>query len=116
MRKTGGGPGILIYSKPKLSSVIRSMAAAQEPSMKGDVNVVQVQFILRDFATEKLAEYAKLLQETADTVLIQFPGLVVDVETCVQYRNWNSLTQTPNVLRKMGLYSARHRGSRAKIK
>lgn len=76
------------------------MAAAQEPSMKGDVNVVKVQFILRDFATEKLAEYAKLLQETADTVLIQFPGLVVDVETCVQYRNWNSLTQTPTFCAK----------------
>ena len=56
-------------------------------TIQGGVNVVKVHIILRDFATEKLAEYTKLLQVTADAVVKQFPGLVVDVETCVQYRN-----------------------------
>ena len=56
-------------------------------TIQGGVNVVKVHIILRDFATEKLAEYTKLLQVTADAMVKQFPGLVVDVETCVQYRN-----------------------------
>ena len=56
-------------------------------SIQGGVSESKVQFILRDFATEKLADYAKRLRNTADDVIQQFPGLVVDVETCVQYRN-----------------------------
>jgi tripeptide aminopeptidase len=56
-------------------------------SIQGGVSEAKVQFILRDFATEKLADYAKRLRETADAAIQLFPGLIVDVETCVQYRN-----------------------------
>ena len=44
-------------------------------------------FILRDFETEKLTEYAQLLQKTGDAIEMLIPGIEVHVETCVQYRN-----------------------------
>ena len=56
-------------------------------TIQGGVNEVQVQFILRDFETAKLTEYAALLQTTADAVEALFPGLVAKVETTAQYRN-----------------------------
>ena len=48
---------------------------------------VTIRFILRDFETAKLADYARLLRWTVDKVLLAFPGVSVDVVTCVQYRN-----------------------------
>jgi tripeptide aminopeptidase len=56
-------------------------------TIQGGVSEVQVQFILRDFETEKLTEYADLLRKTADAVAALFPGLVAKVETTAQYRN-----------------------------
>ncbi len=56
-------------------------------SIQGGVSEVKVQFILRDFETEKLTEYAQLLQKTGDALEMLIPGIEVHVETCVQYRN-----------------------------
>ncbi len=56
-------------------------------TVQGGVSETKLQFILRDFATETLADYAERLREIADAVIQLFPGLRVDVETCVQYRN-----------------------------
>ncbi len=53
----------------------------------GGVGEVTLQFILRDFVTDKLKDHAALLRETAEEVLSQFPGLTIDIETKVQYRN-----------------------------
>ena len=56
-------------------------------TIHGGVSEVTIQFILRDFDTSRLAEYAQLLRDTADKVTSAFPGLTADVATCVQYRN-----------------------------
>ena len=56
-------------------------------SIQGGVSEIKVQFILRDFETEKLIEYAQLLQKTGDSLEMLIPGIEVNVETCVQYRN-----------------------------
>lgn len=56
-------------------------------TIHGGVSEVAIQFILRDFDTPRLAEYAQLLRDTVDTVIPVFPGLTADVSTCVQYRN-----------------------------
>ncbi len=68
-------------------------------SIQGGVSETKVQFILRDFVTETLADYAKRLRETADAVIQVFPGLIVDVETCVQYRNMaDALKKSPKAI------------------
>lgn len=68
-------------------------------SIQGGVSETKVQFILRDFTTEVLADYAKRLRETADAVIQVFPGLIVDVETCVQYRNMaDALKKSPKAI------------------
>lgn len=68
-------------------------------SIQGGVSEVKVQFILRDFATENLAEYAELLQETADAVVKLIPGIEVRVETCVQYRNMaDAIRRSPKAI------------------
>jgi len=68
-------------------------------TIQGGVNEVQVQFLLRDFATERLSEYAALLQTTADAVVAQFPGLIATVETRAQYRNMaETLRKSPKAI------------------
>ena len=56
-------------------------------TIQGGVSEVTVTFILRDFVTDKLQEYANLLRTTADAVVAKFPGLIAEVNTTVQYRN-----------------------------
>ena len=56
-------------------------------TIHGGVSEVTIHFILRDFDTPRLAEYAQLLRDTVDKVMPAFPGLTADVSTCVQYRN-----------------------------
>ena len=68
-------------------------------SIHGGVSEVTIQFILRDFNTPKLAEYALLLRETVDKVLKAFPELTADVVTCVQYRNMaDALRKSPRAI------------------
>jgi tripeptide aminopeptidase len=56
-------------------------------TIHGGVSETSIQFILRDFDTKRLREYAQLLQQTADRVVNEFPGLTAQVQTVVQYRN-----------------------------
>ena len=56
-------------------------------TIHGGVAETSVQFILRDFETARLKDYANLLQVTADQVVAEFPGLSAQVQTVVQYRN-----------------------------
>ena len=56
-------------------------------SVHGGVSETTIEFILRDFQTEKLSQYADMLARIADQVKQEFPGLDVNMETVVQYRN-----------------------------
>ncbi|HUP79808.1 MAG TPA: peptidase T, partial [Pirellula sp.] len=68
-------------------------------SIQGGVSEVKVQFILRDFATEELAKYARLLQKTADAVAKIYPGIDIDIETCKQYRNMaDAIRKSPRTI------------------
>jgi tripeptide aminopeptidase len=53
----------------------------------GGVGEVQTRILLRDFQTEKLAEYADSLRQYAREVEVAFPGCAIDVEIHKQYRN-----------------------------
>lgn len=59
---------------------------------------VTVEFILRDFYTNKLAAYADYLRDKAESALQIFPGSKVDVQVREQYRNMKEvLDQHPQV-------------------
>ncbi len=56
-------------------------------TIQGGVAETVIQFIVRDFETQKLETYIQLLKATMDRVLEEFPGMEGQVDTVVQYRN-----------------------------
>lgn len=55
--------------------------------VNGIAEKVTVQFIIRDFNTEKLYEYEALLKEKINETLKKFPGATAAIEIKEQYRN-----------------------------
>lgn len=56
-------------------------------TIAGGVGEVAIQFLLRDFDTPKLAEYAELLREVGRQVEREYPAAKVRVDVRRQYRN-----------------------------
>ncbi|RMF04304.1 MAG: peptidase T [Bacteroidetes bacterium] len=68
-------------------------------SISGSVEQATVKFIIRDFETPKLADYAQLLRDTLERVLTDFPGASGTVEVVEQYRNMKEvLDKHPQVV------------------
>ncbi|MBS1644285.1 MAG: peptidase T [Bacteroidetes bacterium] len=68
-------------------------------SISGGLEKATVQFIIRDFETNKLAEYEARLETIAQETLKEFPGATVQVEVKNQYRNMREiLDQHPQVM------------------
>jgi tripeptide aminopeptidase len=66
----------------------------------GGVAKVEMRILLRDFATEKLADQAELLRTVARTVIAEYPGSGIDVAVTPQYRNMaGGLAREPRALR-----------------
>ncbi len=68
-------------------------------SIAGALEKATVQFIVRDFATAKLAEHEARLRALADKTIELFPGITYEFEVKEQYRNMKEiLDQYPQVL------------------
>ncbi|ULQ52923.1 peptidase T [Flavihumibacter fluvii] len=68
--------------------------------MTGTAEKASVQFILRDFDTAKLGEYAYMLQHLADEVVKSFPGATCSYTVKEQYRNMKEvLVNHPGIVR-----------------
>jgi tripeptide aminopeptidase len=68
-------------------------------SLQAAVGQSQLQILLRDFATEKLAGQAALLQQLVADVRREFPGCAIDVDIQPQYRNLgDGLTKEPRAI------------------
>lgn len=66
--------------------------------INGIAENVSIQFILRDFDTPRLEEYATWLKRKADEILTRFNGAKVSLEVKEQYRNMKEiLNQYPKV-------------------
>lgn len=64
----------------------------------GNEESTVLKFIIRDFETNKLAEYENLLKELTDKAISKFPGAKYDFEVTEQYRNMREiLDQHPEV-------------------
>lgn len=69
-------------------------------AISGSVEEAKIEFILRDFDAEKLAEQRKLLQAIADEVLAHFAGSSYQLEVKEQYRNMKQvLDNYPDTIR-----------------
>ena len=53
----------------------------------GGVGSVTIRILLRDFATPRLLDKAKLLQSIVDRLMAEHPGARIDVKVTPQYRN-----------------------------
>ncbi len=67
--------------------------------MQGTAELCQVQFIVRDFETSKLAEHEKQLEIYAKAACEKFPGSSYQIQITEQYRNMREiLDQFPQVM------------------
>ena len=55
--------------------------------IEGNVEKTTVSFIIRDFATEKLEEYAQLIDRLAAETVAKYPGSMYTIDVKEQYRN-----------------------------
>jgi tripeptide aminopeptidase len=55
--------------------------------LDGSVDHSELHLILRDFETSKLGDYARVLQNVANGVMVCFPDLKIDIQIKQQYRN-----------------------------
>lgn len=84
--------------------------------IRGGTEQASVTFILRDFETSKLAEYAERLRYLAEETRSRFPGIDVECVVREQYRNMREiLDQHPQVMafaeeayRRVGVEPKRH--------
>jgi len=66
--------------------------------IQGGLESATIDFILRDFETAKLDEYADLIRNTAEDVLLSYPNSTYESEVKVQYRNMKDvLIKHPHV-------------------
>ncbi len=68
-------------------------------SIKGGVEEVNLQFILRDFEEDRLQAQRKILEDIARVVKLEFPRIVIEISTQESYRNMRFiLDQHPQVI------------------
>ncbi len=66
--------------------------------MAGIPEKLTIEFIIRDFSTNKLREYELLLHQIMENVLLRYPGARADFEVKEQYRNMKEvLDKYPHV-------------------
>lgn len=92
----------VIASLPKLTMSPETTAEKEgfihPTKIKGGLEVATADFILRDFDTAKLDEYAKLIERTTQEVIGGYPGSTYQIEVKKQYRNMKDvLIRHPHV-------------------
>lgn len=84
-------------------------------SISGHIETAGIEFIIRDFEDEKLAQHAEVIREIADTVLARFPGCSYDLQVKPQYRNMKKmLDQHPEIV-EYGMEAIKRSGLEARL-
>lgn len=67
--------------------------------IEGHVETAAIDFIIRDFDENKLADHVDVIRQTATEVLKKFPGSTFDIAVSQQYRNMKGvLDQHPQIV------------------
>ncbi len=61
--------------------------------IEGDLGKASVSFILRDFETNKLAEYGDLIKKTTEKILESYPNSTYEIIQKEQYRNMKDILE-----------------------
>ncbi len=78
--------------------------------MKGGVDKAEINFIIRDHNTAKLAEYEDILQRIIEHVVARYPGVSYTFDVKEQYRNMKEvLDQYPEIM-EVGLEAIKRVG------
>ncbi|HVW15029.1 MAG TPA: peptidase T [Mucilaginibacter sp.] len=84
-------------------------------NVQGHVEKAEIDFILRDFDEHKLASYAEIIRETADTVIARYPSSRYKLDVKPQYRNMkNVLDQHPQIV-EYGMEAIKRAGLDARL-
>lgn len=87
----------IVASLPKLSLTPETTEGKEgfihPTKIQGGLESATIDFILRDFETAKLDEYAHLIQTIADEVLLSYPNSTCLSEVKVQYRNMKDVLE-----------------------
>lgn len=92
----------IVASLPKLSITPETTEGKEgfihPTKIQGSLETATIDFILRDFETAKLDEYANLITSIAEDVLLSYPNSSYESEVKVQYRNMKDvLVKYPHV-------------------
>jgi tripeptide aminopeptidase len=83
--------------------------------ISGHVEQATVDFIIRDFAEDKLTDYANAIRQIADEVLKNFPNSSYDLQVKPQYRNMKQMLDKHPKIVDYGMEAIRRAGMDAKL-
>jgi len=84
-------------------------------AIEGHVETASIDFIIRDFNDDKLAEHADVIRKIADKVLANFPSSAYDLQVKPQYRNMKSMLDKHPQIVEYGMEAMKRAGLDAKL-
>jgi tripeptide aminopeptidase len=83
--------------------------------ISGHVEQATIDFIIRDFEEDKLADHANAIRKIADEVLKNFPNSSYDLQVKPQYRNMKQMLDKHPQIVEYGMEAIRRAGMGAKL-
>ncbi len=84
-------------------------------AIEGHVETASIDFIIRDFEDDKLAEHANVIRQIADQILKNFPGSTYTLDVKPQYRNMKSVLDKHPQIVEYGMVAMTRAGLDAKL-
>ena len=78
--------------------------------IQGGLESAVVDFILRDFETSKLDEYAEIIKQKTEDVLTAYPNSGYNIEVKVQYRNMKDVLNDHPYVSELALSAMKNVG------
>ena len=104
----------IIASLPKLSlspeTTEKKEGFIHPTKIQGGLESAVVDFILRDFETSKLDEYAEIIKQKTEDVLTAYPNSGYNIEVKVQYRNMKDVLNDHPYVSELALSAVKNVG------
>lgn len=84
-------------------------------AVEGHVETASIDFIIRDFEDDMLAEHANVIRKIADEVLKDFPSSTYELQVKPQYRNMKSMLDKHPQIVEYGMEAMKRAGLNAKL-
>lgn len=78
--------------------------------IRGGVDKAEINFIIRDHNTSKLAEYETILHRILENVVVRYPGVTYTFDVKEQYRNMKEVLDQYPAIMKVGLEAIKRAG------